>query len=170
MKRILTICFAALILSLTIIHTPVWADRSPSLDMPLNTVAGKSFSLADFKGKVLVINFWATWCPPCLDEIPELIQFQKEFAKRGVQVIGIDFMEKPNKERLASFIEKHDINYPIVFGKSKKMLNFAKGLGGVFGLPVTKFLDRRGNIVSSHVGGITAKQLRSYIGPILHGQ
>jgi thiol-disulfide isomerase/thioredoxin len=169
MKRIITICFAALILSLTF-HNPVWAERSPSLDMPLNTVKGGSFKLADFKGKVLVINFWATWCPPCLDEIPELIQFQKEFAKKGVQVIGIDFMERPNKERLTSFINKHEINYPIVFGKSKKMLNLAKGLGGVFGLPVTKFIDRKGNLVKSHVGGITAKQLRSYVGPMLRGQ
>jgi thiol-disulfide isomerase/thioredoxin len=169
MKRIISICFAALLLSLAL-HTQGWAERSPSLDMPLNTVAGESFKLADFKGKVLVINFWATWCPPCLDEIPELIQFQKEFANRGVQVIGIDFMERPNKDRLTNFIKKHEINYPIVYGQSKQMLNLARGLGGVFGLPVTKFIDGQGNVVKSHVGGITASQLRSYVGPMLRGQ
>ena len=135
--------------------------------MPLNTVGGKTLRLADYKDKVLVVNFWATWCPPCRTEIPDFIKFQNEFADKGVQVIGIDFMERPDRERLQKFIDKYGINYPIVFGKPAEMQKVAVAMDGVFGLPVTKFFDRQGNLVNNHVGGITIKRLKAYVAPIL---
>jgi thiol-disulfide isomerase/thioredoxin len=167
MKRIVTVFFLALLL-LTLQPQAAISQGEPLyLDMPLNTVAGETIRLSDYRGKIVVVNYWATWCPPCLDEIPELAQFQRELASQGVQVIGIDFMERPNRERLSRFIKEKGINYPIVFGKSSEMLKLAKTMGGVFGLPVTKFLNREGKIVKSHVGGITLHELKRVVAPYL---
>jgi thiol-disulfide isomerase/thioredoxin len=166
MKRILTFFLMVLLFSLSQARSG-WAAEQFVPNTLLDTVAGESLRLSDFKGKILVVNFWATWCPPCIDEIPELVRFQKEFASSGVQVIGIDFMEKPNRKRLAGFKKKYGMNYPVVFGKSSDMQKLAKAMGGVFGLPVTKFVDRKGKIINSHVGGVTIHQLRAYMHTLL---
>jgi thiol-disulfide isomerase/thioredoxin len=166
MKRILTVIIIAALFS-TVLAPSGWAKESLALGIPLNTVAGDKFRLSDFRGQVVVVNFWATWCPPCLAEIPELIQFQKEYKSQGVQVVGVDFMEKPDQERLADFIGKYGINYPIVFGTFAEIQKLARAMGGVFGLPVTKFLDRKGNIINTHVGGISIHQLKAYVHPLL---
>jgi thiol-disulfide isomerase/thioredoxin len=169
MKRILTACLLAF---LFVAYSPSQsrADDSSILDTPFNTVTGETIRLADFKGQVLVINFWATWCPPCLDEMPELIKFQKDYHERGVQVIGVDYMERPDQERLSKFIKKQGINYPVIFGQPGEIQKLAKAMGGVFGLPVTKFLNGQGNLVSAHVGGITIRQLKSKVKPHLEGR
>ncbi|MBF0447694.1 MAG: TlpA family protein disulfide reductase [Magnetococcales bacterium] len=169
MKRALTSLILGLFFSVLSVGS-VRAVENPALTMPLTTVAGDHFRLVDFKGQVLVINFWATWCPPCLAEIPELIQFQKEYAAKGVKVIGINFMERPNVERLSEFMKKQGMNYPVVLGEVAEMQKFAREMGGVFGLPITKFLDREGQIVNSHVGGITLEQLINFVQPIMDEQ
>ena len=146
MKRLSAIFFSTVFLAFFTLNSAFAGDDFVP-DKPLETVAGETVNLTKLKGKVLVVNFWATWCPPCLDEIPELVRFQDEFARRGVQVIGIDFMEQPNRERLQTFIKKHEMNYPVVFGKPSEMQVVARAMGGVFGLPVTKVVDRTGKVL-----------------------
>ena len=129
--------------------------------------SGNKISLEDYNGKLVVINFWATWCPPCLAEIPALVRFQEAYRDKGVVVIGVNFMEPPDLKRLAQFTRDKGINYPMVYGNPVKIRNLAKTLGGVFGLPVTKVIDRKGQVVASHTGGLTERKMRSLVKPWL---
>lgn len=147
--------------------TSVQAQEDAGLATPLQSTDGKVIRLTDYQGKVVLINFWATWCPPCLEEIPALIQLQKSYAERGLVVIGIDYMEKPDKERLNAFIEEHGINYPIVYGEVKSLQGVTRSLGGVFALPVTKILDRTGKLAGGHIGGLNLEEMKKLVEPLL---
>src|SRR6476620_9187823 len=94
---------------------PAWTDLPPEVALaPLKDANGASFKLADFFGKVVVVNFWATWCGPCRQEIPELVQLHKEFQSRGVEVIGLS-TEDPDvsAEKVRKFIQDFQIDYRI---------------------------------------------------------
>ena len=145
------------------------AEPPRGMDVPLTTIEGETLRLSDFRGKVVLVNFWATWCPPCLEEIPALVNIQTRYRDRGFTVIGIDFMETPDPKRLAEFVKEHGINYPIVYGDSAQLSGLARDLGGVFGLPVTKILDRQGHVSSSHVGGLTEEKINRFLAPLFDG-
>ena len=138
----------------------------------LNGLDGKAVQSADFKGKVVVFNFWATWCPPCVREIPDFVEVQKEFKDKGVVFIGVS-VDKPrskdkkdveeNKEKVKSFVDKMKINYPIVWGDSK----VDKDYGGITGIPHTYVVDKKGVIRASHLGMISKKDLLKSLKPLL---
>jgi cytochrome c biogenesis protein CcmG/thiol:disulfide interchange protein DsbE len=138
----------------------------PEWTVPMETVLGEPIRIADFRGKVVVINFWATWCPPCLKEIPSFVRFQEEFRDRVV-VLGVDYMERPDRKELADFIRQTGINYPVVYGDATKSQALARALGGVLGLPTTKLLDQDGRMVASHTGGLDEQRLREWALPLL---
>lgn len=144
------------------------AEPPRGLETPLNTAEGQTLRLSDFRGKVLLINFWATWCPPCLREIPELKRFQEAYADKGVVVVGINFMDTIDQKQLMQFKIDNKINYPLVYGTPHKLGKLANELGGVLGLPVSKLLNRRGQVVSSHIGGLTERDLRALVEPLLY--
>ncbi len=146
---------------------PVRAEPPRGLDMPLNTVSGKTLRLSDLKGQVVLVNFWATWCPPCLEEIPALTRIQERYKDKGFTVVGIDFMESTTREKLAAFVKEHGINYPVVFGDASQMTGLARELGGVFGLPVSKILDRRGKVILTKTGGLTERAFRKILDPLM---
>lgn len=108
----------------------------------------------DFAGKVLLVNFWATWCPPCRKEIPALIRIQTKYQDRGFSVIGIS-MDEGGKKLVGKFIKKLKVNYPVFIGKNKT----ARGFGGVMGIPVSFLVDREGNLVKRLDGYISEKVL-----------
>lgn len=143
------------------------AESPRGQELTFQTVSGGSLKLSDYRGKLVLVNFWATWCPPCLEEIPALVRFQSAFADKGVVVIGANYMEKPDPKRLRTFKQDHGINYPIAYGAPLKMQTLARSLGGVFGLPVTKLLNREGKVVSSKTGGMTEKEMRRWVEPFL---
>ncbi|MGH9587193.1 MAG: TlpA family protein disulfide reductase [Acidobacteriaceae bacterium] len=134
----------------------------------LKDTEGKKVSLADYKGKAVVVDFWATWCAPCKIEIPWLEQFNNEYAGKGLQVLGIseDNLDLEDKAALAN--EKKDItdkaaqmkiNYPVLFDDT----NVSTPYGGVDGLPTTFFIDRSGKVVASTVGLVSKDEIEANI-------
>ncbi len=112
----------------------------------LQTIDGKSLQLSDFKGKIVIVDFWATWCPPCRRGIPDLITLQGEF-KKDLVIIGIS-VDRDTRSSVAEFARKQGINYPICYFTDKVVEDF----GGIEGIPTSFIIDRKGNIVDSHVG------------------
>ena len=122
-------------------------DENKAPDFTLTSVSGEDVSLSDFKGKVVVIDFWATWCPPCRKGIPDLISLQKEY-KDKVAVIGISLDRENTKAGVPDFVNKMGINYPVVYFNDKVIIDF----GGVSAIPTTFIIDQKGNIVKKIIG------------------
>jgi thiol-disulfide isomerase/thioredoxin len=121
-------------------------------------------SLEQWRGKVIVVNFWATWCAPCRDEIPELIKFQTEYAPKGVQIVGIAIDQA---DKVRPYATKMKMNYPILVGEADGVELAQQAGNPLGGLPFTVVLDRRGNAVQSHLGSLTADKLQEIIKPLL---
>lgn len=113
----------------------------------LKSTDGKEIKLSDYKGKIVILDFWATWCGPCRRGIPDLISIQKEF-KNDVVVIGISLDAESTKDDIKPFMKEMGINYPIVYGDDKVVTDF----GGIEAIPTSFVIDRQGNIVDQHVG------------------
>ena len=113
----------------------------------LTDLEGKTVRSSDFKGKVVVLDFWATWCPPCRAEIPDFIALQKKYSSEGLAVIGVS-VDQASLKTVKAFAEKNGINYPVVLADNKIVDSF----GGIDGLPTTFLIDRNGNIVKQHLG------------------
>ena len=115
-------------------------------DFKLQTIDGKTVQLSSFKNKDVIVDFWATWCPPCRRGIPDLIELQNEF-KKDLVVIGIS-VDRDTRDGVADFARKQGINYPICYFTDKVVEDF----GGIEGIPTSFVIDKKGNIVDSHVG------------------
>ena len=98
-------------------------------------------------GKVVVLDFWATWCPPCRAEIPGLIELQKKYQAQGLIIVGVS-VDQASADTVKSFAKKMGINYPVVMAESKVVAAY----GGIEGLPTTFIIDRAGRIVKQHLG------------------
>lgn len=109
---------------------------------------GNNISSTDWAEKVILLNFWATWCPPCVAEIPDLIELQNKYQGR-VQVIGLS-VDEVSLNHVKRFVEEKKINYPIAIASEELQRKF----GGVFGLPTTFLLDTDGGVVQKHIGPI----------------
>ena len=134
----------------------------PAPAFTLKTPDGKTVSLADYKGKAVLLNFWATWCGPCKLEMPWLIELQKKYAAQGFTVLGISEDDGPPKQ-VADFASKMGINYPIVMSDDK--LN--KSYGGVDYLPTSYYIGRDGKIAVETGGVISQSQIEQNIKRIL---
>ena len=128
----------------------------------LKNLKGKTVRIKDFKGKVILLNFWATWCPPCRAEIPELIKWQKEYKKQGLQIIGITY-PPTNRFKVRRFVHKNKINYSILFGSKKTKALFDSGET----MPFTVIIDRNGDIKERIEGIIFADEFDEKIKPLL---
>jgi peroxiredoxin len=132
-------------------------ERKVAPDFALKDADGKTVRLADYKGKVVLLDFWATWCGPCKIEIPWLKEFQRKFRDRGFEIIGVS-MDDEGWPVVKPFVAELGINYRIVIGDDTT----AQRYGGVDALPTTFVIDRDGKIAAVHVG-LTGK------GEIEHG-
>ena len=147
--RLLVVVFMILF-ALTGVAEPV--------DYSLPDVNGKKHSLADYKGKWVIVNYWATWCPPCQEEIPDLVEFHDRHKDDDAVVIGINF-EDIGEEQLSAFVDSFLISYPIL--RSEPLAETP--LGSIPGLPTTFIIAPDGSPVARQVGPVTGKQLDDYI-------
>jgi len=118
-------------------------------------------NLAQWRGKLLIVNFWATWCEPCRQEVPALVRIQTAFAPKGVQIVGIAL---DSAAKVRDFAKEYGINYALVVG-GMETIDLTRKLGNAAAaLPYTVVLDPSGKIVTTRLGGITEQELRSVIG------
>lgn len=114
-----------------------------------NEVSGELLKLSDYKGKIVIVDFWATWCPPCRKAIPDLVELKAEF-KDEIEIIGIsvDKISRGTHAQLPSFMTDNNINYPVVHGDPQ----VAQAYGGIRSIPTSFVVDKDGKIVSYHTG------------------
>jgi thiol-disulfide isomerase/thioredoxin len=124
----------------------------------------KPQALEQWRGKVLVVNFWATWCAPCREEIPGFIKFQEQYGARGVQFVGIAIDQK---ERVVPYAKEIGINYPVLVG-GLESVDFARQVGNRRGvLPFTLVIDRSGKVVTTEIGVLRQEKLEGLLKPLL---
>jgi peroxiredoxin len=121
------------------------AKSAPSFT--LQDLKGNQISLSDFKGKVVVLDFWATWCPPCVKEIPHFIELYKQYKDQGFAMVGIS-VDREGISVVKSFTRKYQINYPILMTDGQVQ----KAYGGIPSIPTTFVIDSAGNIRRKYVG------------------
>ena len=133
-------------------------------DFTLADVTGMEHRVNEWDGRVLVLNFWATWCPPCRREIPEFVTLQDKLGGRGLQFVGIA-LQRP--EEVGDFIREYGINYPVLAGEMS-VVQIAQSYGNAVGaLPYTVIVDRSGHIAFVRTGPLPGKQAESAILPLL---
>jgi thiol-disulfide isomerase/thioredoxin len=134
------------------------AALAPAVEsFTLTDTDGRSHSLSAYRGKWLIVNFWATWCAPCLEEIPDLVAIKE--SRKDIEVIGIA-MEFQDARQVVQFADGMFVNYPIVLGDRA----ISRSIGQVEGLPTTFIYDPQGKLAERHVGKITRKQIERLIG------
>ena len=143
-----------------IIVVAAFAARADAggVDFSLPDVAGRIHHLSDHRGKWVVVNFWATWCGPCMAEIPELVRFHERHKDRDAVVVGVNF-EEIETPALAEFIARMRIDYPVVRAGDTPLLPFEP----LKGLPSTFFVDPRGALAAGHVGPVTAEAIEEFL-------
>jgi peroxiredoxin len=145
-----------------ILESRVVKPSKSAPEFTLRDAQGKGLRLADYKGKVVLLNFWATWCGPCKTEIPWFIEFQKEFEQRGFTVLGVS-MDEDGWKAVNPYVAEHKINYPIILGNEEVIERY----GGIEALPTTFVIGRDGKIAFIHSGLISRKEYEKEIGKLL---
>ena len=132
--------------------------------IPLFDLTGQQTTVGDWKGNILIVNFWSPWCAPCRREVPILIKFHRDYAQRGVRVLGIAYDSEPQVSRFAA---EYQINYPM-FLAGNRIAMYNAAFGNQSGsLPFTALLDRNHRILFQHNGELTANQLREQLEALL---
>ena len=133
-------------------------DANPkpaNLNFVLKDAAGKDFNLASQKGKVIILDFWGTWCPPCKVEIPWFVEFQSKYGPKGFTVIGISVDDSPAK--LTPFIAQYRMNYPVLIGDGRDDIKGPRAYNAMSVFPTTFVIGRDGRICKTHLG-LSAKE------------
>ncbi|MCU0228656.1 MAG: TlpA family protein disulfide reductase [Bryobacterales bacterium] len=138
------------------------ADRNRAPEFALEDADGNTVKLSELKGKVVLLNFWATWCPPCRIEIPWFVDMEREFKDRGFAVIGVA-MDDEGWDVVKPFIKEAKVNYRMVLGTEE----LAQLYSGVQGLPTSFVIDRNGRIASTHMGIVSRSVFEDEIRALL---
>jgi peroxiredoxin len=124
------------------------ATHSFAPEFSLTDLSGRKLELSSYRGRVVILDFWATWCEPCRTEIPRFVDLQNKYRDRGLQIIGISLDDEPKPVR--GFYQQFKMNYPVAVGDA----NLAERYGGILGLPVNFVIDRDGRIYGKHAGEV----------------
>jgi thiol-disulfide isomerase/thioredoxin len=123
----------------------------------------KEINIKDYRGKVVLVTFWATWCGPCVQEIPALISLQDVYGPQGFSVLGIS-MDQSGARVVEKMMEKTKINYPVVLGNNE----VSRAFGGIFGIPASFLVDRSGNVVQRYTGWVSHDVLEADIKKVVY--
>jgi peroxiredoxin len=137
-------------------------DRHAAPDFSLKDANGKTVRLADYKGKVILLDFWATWCGPCKIEIPWFMDFERHYKDQGFSVLGVS-MDDDGWDAVKPFVNEVGINYRIMIGNDSTAENY----GGIEALPTTFLIDRDGKIAAVHVGLASKSEIENGIEQLL---
>jgi thiol-disulfide isomerase/thioredoxin len=149
------------------ISTAEKGERGQVPDLSGETVAGKQLDIASFKGKVVVLNVWGSWCAPCRAEAPNFQKVSQDLQSKGVQFVGINVADPQTRSALA-FEEQYGVTYPSLYDPSSKLiLRFRKGTLNPQAIPSTLVIDREGRIAARSLAALSEEKLRKMIAPIL---
>jgi thiol-disulfide isomerase/thioredoxin len=166
-KRILgllvLLLLGAYIARRTATHIPVApnAQPRPAPDFTLPQLSGPPLKLSDYHGKIVLLDFWATWCEPCRAEIPHFVELQNKYGNQGLQIIGVSMDDSPDP--VPAFYKQFKMNYPVVMGNAQ----IGEQYGGILGLPIAFLLDRQGQIRFKHMGATDASVFEKEITNLL---
>lgn len=140
------------------------SDGAALLAVALPDTAGREQAIGQWKGKVLVVNFWATWCSPCREEMPEFVRIQKDLGPKGLQFVGIAIDQA---DKVQQFTDEIQLNYPALVGGYGAM-ELSKALGNrMMALPFTIVLDRSGRVAHTQLGPLREEKLRSILAQLI---
>lgn len=131
-------------------------------DFNLPTTDGKQLKLSDYRGKVVLLDFWATWCLPCRKSVPDLIDLKKQFGGKGFEVIGIS-VDTETKNEVVPFIKNYGINYPVVYADNNVVMQY----GGIRAIPTSFIVDQKGKIIASYEGMMPKSVYENHIKKLL---
>jgi cytochrome c biogenesis protein CcmG, thiol:disulfide interchange protein DsbE len=136
-------------------------EHRPAPDFNLPQLNGQPLQLSSYRGKVVLLDFWATWCVPCRAEIPQFVELQQKYGDRGLQIIGVSMDDSP--EPVRDFYQQFHMNYPVVMGTAKT----GELYGGVLGLPIAFVIGKDGLIYSKKIGATDMAVLEREIQKLL---
>lgn len=154
------IVIAALMLALA--PTRALGQQATAPHLEIKDINGRTLRLSDHRGKVILVNFWATWCPPCRAEMPDLVELQRKYGKQGLQIIGITYPPE-NKARVRRFARRLKVNYPIALGTRELKARFSSEET----LPLTVVINRDGRVTDIISGILLRQEFDEKIKPLL---
>jgi cytochrome c biogenesis protein CcmG/thiol:disulfide interchange protein DsbE len=155
----------ATVIALLLLSVPMVAlsqDSQPA-NLRLKDIHGHYIRLSDYRGKVVLVNFWATWCPPCRKEIPDLIKLQRKYRRRGLRVIGVTYPPQ-NLRTVRRFVGRASMNYPVALGTKETKLLFTESES----LPMTVVIGRDGRVRDIIEGILLPEEFEQKIKPLLN--
>lgn len=151
----------------------LWLPSGAAFAMKVGDVApdftradtgGKQVQLSKYRSRLVLLNFWASWCAPCREEMPLFSKWQREFGARGLQVIGVSMDDDPAEVK--KFLAAYPVTYPIVMGDAR----FAEHFGGVLGLPLSYLIDAQGHVVARYQGEVELPKMEARVKELLAGE